>query len=515
MTAPAGCPLVHPPAFAHSPAFAQLQASAHSLAPVQSRHRGSVLIVVLGVFTLLAVLAISALRTTQIDLRLAASHRDKVQARYLALAGIEHAKAWIHADEAERQRLGTAFTTRLFDDASLFAETELGRGTFQVTRTATADEGGGTLPGILDEERRLDVNHASVAELTRLPGLSEDVAAAIVDWRDADDTPQPGGAEADHYLGLHPPLRIANAPFLSVAELQHVRGVLTTSLLGEDVNANGWLDPDEDDGDTRWPPDDANGRLDAGWSEHLTVGTAVPDTDASGRARIDVTRADLSELQEVSGISEELARGIIAFRERAALRTLADLLQVTRVEEGEAGAAVSAGAEGSPAGNTPPPSDPPPSDPPAMEGNEGAGGATPSTPSSLRDTGEQIFSQSLLIEVADRLTTRQDGALRGVVNLNTAAATVLECLGLEPEQAQAVVDHRSSGPYTSSAQLLEVPGLGVEEFRRLAPRVTVRSGTFRIGAEGRVAASGARLRITVVVRAGTDGFWTLSYREDD
>jgi general secretion pathway protein K len=50
------------------------------------------------------------------------------------------------------------------------------------------------------------------------------MAARIIDWRDPDDTPGPGGAESPQYVAAHLPYGPRNAPFESVAELRQVLG---------------------------------------------------------------------------------------------------------------------------------------------------------------------------------------------------------------------------------------------------------------------------------------------------
>ena len=76
----------------------------------------------------------------------------------------------------------------------------------------------------------LDVNRASEIGLYRLAhtaGLgvarAESLAAAIVDWRDADDDPRPSGAERDWYRAAER-ISPSNAPFQDITELLSVRG---------------------------------------------------------------------------------------------------------------------------------------------------------------------------------------------------------------------------------------------------------------------------------------------------
>lgn len=77
---------------------------------------------------------------------------------------------------------------------------------------------------------RLDANAATAEELRVLfraaglaPLAADSLAAAILDWRDADDLPRADGAEGDWYRGARR-LAPANAPFASAAELHQVRG---------------------------------------------------------------------------------------------------------------------------------------------------------------------------------------------------------------------------------------------------------------------------------------------------
>jgi competence ComEA-like helix-hairpin-helix protein len=120
------------------------------------------------------------------------------------------------------------------------------------------------------------------------------------------------------------------------------------------------------------------------------------------------------------------------------------------------------------------------------------------------------------MDIADDLTAEGGEDLPGVVNLNTADATVLACLpGIDESLAQAIVAYRqSAGFFANVAWLLKVPRMNRDIFKQAAPRVTVRSETFRIMSEGRIDSSGARQRIQVVVRVGRYDVETLSYREE-
>lgn len=85
---------------------------------------------------------------------------------------------------------------------------------------------------VWDESGRVDLNRADedlLVELFMSRGVEEleavHLAAAIADWRDADDLVRPFGAEIDEYLAAGLPYGPANEPFGSVEELQQVIGM--------------------------------------------------------------------------------------------------------------------------------------------------------------------------------------------------------------------------------------------------------------------------------------------------
>jgi DNA uptake protein ComE-like DNA-binding protein len=497
---------------------------------------GSALVAVLWCLVLLSLTAFSLLRTTRLEVRVVKNQGDLVQAHYLALAGIEKAKALIWKENQELKATGGTVSRTLWDNPEAFRDIPFGRGRFRVMRAAKPEEGARRLVyGISDEESRLDVNLASIEELKRLPGMTEAVAAAIADWRDRDSQVTPQGAEADYYASLSPPYRIRNGPLETIRELLMVRGVSPELLLGEDWNANGLLDPEEDDGARNPPPDNQDGILDAGWSALLTTGSGVENASVRGRSRTDLKTAGEESLASLEGVSPELAKAIVAYRAVRPFETIADLLEVTplRNQGGPgggspppleaAGAAASGGAPGRRSGRNAPPPPPPPPAASAAQPEGGAPGGQPgesttTTPPGATPVpdGPKLVSEELFRAIADDITVDSKLELEGVVNINTAGPLVLATLpGLSAELAQAIVAHRSGqGPFRSIAGLLEVRGMTREAFKKCCPRVCVRSGTFRILSEGVVDSTGARKRLEVVVRLGRFEMETLSYRED-
>src|SRR5271157_4258471 len=106
------------------------------------RRNGSILVGVLWCMVLLSILVIGVLHTARMDLLVVKNYGDRVQAHYLALAGVERAKALIYQDVLTRQQTAKNHTGSVYNDAKDFENTPLGRGTFRVFHRAPPEEGG-------------------------------------------------------------------------------------------------------------------------------------------------------------------------------------------------------------------------------------------------------------------------------------------------------------------------------------------------------------------------------------
>jgi type II secretory pathway component PulK len=137
--------------------------------------------------------------------------------------------------------------------------------------------------GVIDEGSKLNINNPEVTleMLELLPGMTTEFAAAIIDWRDTNEDVSSGGAENETYARMRPPYLCKNAPFDSVDELRLVNGATMQLLLGEDLNRNGILDPNEVD-------EDRDGVANPGILGYVTVYSREPNTRADGSARVNV-----------------------------------------------------------------------------------------------------------------------------------------------------------------------------------------------------------------------------------
>jgi len=221
---------------------------------------------------------------------------------------------------------------------------------------------------------------------------------------------------------------------------------------------------------------------DLGWANLLTVNSSVNNVNAAGDDRVNIQSADERALTDVPGITPQIAHAIVTYRGQNQFQSIADLLDVTAAQNQNQGGRRSRG------------------------GNAGNGSG-----------GPKVISPDLFTDLADDVTISSDSTLTGLINLNTAGLEVLLCLpGLDRELAQAVISQRqSNGFFTSLGDLLKVQGMTPDILKQIAPLVTTRSETYRILSEGRIASTGARQRIQVIVHVGLNTLQTLSWREDD
>lgn len=183
--------------------------------------------------------------------------------------------------------------------------------------------------GTIDESAKLNINtlpleKSRLAEARRrllvLPGMTLQIADAILDWRDPDEDVSEFGAETSYYAAQSSARLPRQGPFEDLNELLFVRGVTAEMLYGEDQNQNGLLDPEENDGDGQSPQDNRDGILQQGWSELLTTQGCESTLRSDGRRKINLNQPLLARLYDEleAEFGSEAATYIVAWRMRGA-----------------------------------------------------------------------------------------------------------------------------------------------------------------------------------------------------
>ncbi|MCA9103758.1 MAG: general secretion pathway protein GspK [Planctomycetales bacterium] len=136
------------------------------------------------------------------------------------------------------------------------------------------------------------------AALLALPNMTEELADHLLDWIDADNSPREFGAEASVYATLDPPYAPRNSVPPRLEELLLVVGVTRQLLLGNDLNLNGQIDPNEVAESATMSSmltsmTNADG---APWSEFLTLDSAESNVDPNGENKLDLNSVSVEAL---------------------------------------------------------------------------------------------------------------------------------------------------------------------------------------------------------------------------
>lgn len=294
--------------------------------------------------------------------------------------------------------------------------------------------------GVTDESSKVNLSVAGAETLMALPAMTPELVDSLMDYRDADANTRPEGAEQDYYDQLPYPYLIKNGPFGTVEELLLVKGFTASVVYGEDYNLNGLLEPNEDDGEATFPPDNADGLLDRGLLGVATVWSYGPNISIDGAPRINInTGGDLAS----AGLSAQTQEFIQLYRkEGKSFKHPADLLDLRYQLQKDQGK-LKAGTW--------------------IESGVGS---------------------SELPEVVDRLTVLPGKIELGKVNINTASAEVLAALpGFDADLAEQIVSLREqldapaketvAWPYTENL-------VSADRFKEIVPSLTARSWQFHV-----------------------------------
>lgn len=189
--------------------------------------RGGILIISLWLLFLLAFF--STITAGLIKQKLIIAQRiDKGIKSYAAsLAAIEMSKAVVGQID-EKSRLSSSY--RWYNDERIFKHTSLGETFYNVAYTLKTESGSRIIYGLIDCERKINLNIASQEVLVRLfeqAGImdAKSIAASIIDWRDKDSEITDAGAENAYYNTLKDPYNARNAALKSIYELLLVHGM--------------------------------------------------------------------------------------------------------------------------------------------------------------------------------------------------------------------------------------------------------------------------------------------------
>ena len=309
---------------------------------------------------------------------------------------------------------------------------------------------------LVDEASKLNLNTATLDMLEALPFMTPDLAASILNWRNAATTITTGGAELEYGM-LNPPYRCKNAPFETIDELKLVIGATTDILYGADINLNGILDANENNQNTVQTGANLDGGLNAGILNYVTVYSREPNTQIDGTPRVNIAA------RGQAGLQTALQNALGADRASQITQRIGRNATFTSVLQFYTGS--------------------------GMTADEFA-------------------------KVADALTVSADPYVQGLVNVNTASATVLACLpGIGVNNAQSLVTYRQTHPDQLATVAWVAQALGNDGAIQAGPYITAKSYQFTADVAA-VGHHGRGYRRTLFVFDTSSGTPQIIYRRD-
>jgi DNA uptake protein ComE-like DNA-binding protein len=230
-----------------------------------------------------------------------------------------------------------------------------------------------------------------------------------------------------------PPYQCKCAPFETVDELRLLYGADMDTLIGEDLNRNGVLDPNEND-------ENHNSLLDPGVLECVTVYSREPSTNVDGAVRLNIRTLSTSSSEPLRSL---LATNLTTARAEQILQQL--------------GLVTSAGPPGAAANS-------------AQRNTSNRAVATAAAAAATVTFNSPLdfyLKSGMTVDefggIANKITVANGAYIEGRVNINTASAAVLACLpGVSdtPDLAQTLVTYRETNPdkLTSIAWIVDALG---------------------------------------------------------
>ena len=255
-------------------------------AGIRRKNKGLVIIAVLWMVVVLMVMTAILGRKSRLDMKVCLARMEAVRCKWACRAGIEKAIAVLNEDETENDSLLDLWS----DNAEDFNDVMLDQCWFTVR--------------VIDESSKLNINTATKEQLLGLPDMVEEIADAIIDWRDSDDMPSGMGVESGYYEGLTYGYRARNGPFRTLRELLLVKDVTEDFFYREDINLNGRLDYNERDGQESPPADNGDNVLDVGWAAYLTCYPSGSSASSAGETSGEETQESGTQ-QQTSGTQQQ------------------------------------------------------------------------------------------------------------------------------------------------------------------------------------------------------------------
>ena len=450
---------------------------------------GLSLIATLWILTVLSVLATQFLYSIRLEQRAQANFTERTKFYYAAKAGFEKSVAILRADTTPYDALGENWAQEMeerIEDATRVGNVL----TYRVS--------------ITDEESKVNLNTADANLIRGILGL--------VGYEESQTAEQSPLADAI----------VEGRPYRTVRDVARIQGMTQDMLYGQQRLTQGLPTESQGQGATE-------GRNTLGLIDFTTVYSIDKNTDANGQPRVNVNSANAQQVTQIQGLnnqpvfSQGEAESLIHQRSLKGIGDLIDAqavsnqifdnirdritvedndgenseendkendennqgqVNINTAEEGEL-----ASLDGIDQGIAE-----------RIIGHRESEGAFENV-DELKEV--RLITADEFKSIVDRITTADEAALSGLINVNTASKEILQLLpGMDAIKAQAIINHREAdpesgqqsqalgqnpdtgNPFTNIAQLLDVQGIDIGTFRQIVDLITYRSHGFLIESSG-------------------------------
>jgi hypothetical protein len=429
----------------------------------RASRRGFVLLAILVFILLLSMVTLSLLFRSQGEELAVNASVGSEQAWAAAMSGVEEAM----------RVAATAPTgsTDWQDDPATFrqrAVSEAGDNTwyFTVYSPAGPDALVDIRHGLSDEACRLNLNHLRGADITKIPKMTPELAASILQFAGQPSTSSSTNAALTAGSGSNDLSSLPggpvqpHGPLATIDQLLLVPGVSWPLLHGEISLNTGPVSqptPEPDESQGHFPPPARSAKTDRGFGQYLTVYSEDSNLNNAGQPRININ--DPNAAWPAEGLPPGFTNYIAALRtSNQRLDHVSDALEATAKAANHQGVEV--------------------------------------------DVPSGITKAELPL-LLDLFTTERDKSQPGLVNVNTASAAVLACLpGIDSSLAEAIVSARTGLAPERRATIAWLYQEGVvdaSKFKAIAPNLTARSSQFEFHVVGYALPSGHYRVLDVVI----------------
>ena len=187
--------------------------------------RGSLTITAMWMLAIISLMAMSLMRSVIVGIKSDALAIHADEAKWISRAGIYHAMSMLQSDvPIDSNQVYDSMNEAWANSPSLFKQVHCGAGFFEITHAGEQHGIETTTFGIVDENRKINLNFSPAEMLARLPGMTQEKLDALLQWRRPDTLEIKSNSDADSFLRSNRGVDYKHDAFEFIEELALVPG---------------------------------------------------------------------------------------------------------------------------------------------------------------------------------------------------------------------------------------------------------------------------------------------------